>query len=83
MQGRQVKTTYSKKRVVDGITRIPKTFVFDQNLPKEEYLKYINPENIIPESIEVATQVFSNYRKVNKLSQNQINFENRKQDQPI
>jgi len=63
MQGRQVKTTYSKKRVVDGISRIPKTFVFDQNLPKEEYLKYINPENIIPESIEIATQVFSNYRK--------------------
>lgn len=47
-----------------GIPRIPKTFVFDQNLPKEEYLKYINPENIIPESLEVATKVFSSYRKV-------------------
>ena len=82
MQGRQVKTTYSKKRVVDGISRIPKTFVFDQNLPKEEYLKYINPENIIPESIEIATQVFSNYRKVN-LNEIQNIKENRKLDQPI
>ena len=61
---RQIRTTFGNKRNVEGIPRIPKTFVFDQNLPKEEYLKYINPDNIIPESVEIATQVFSNYRTV-------------------
>ena len=47
-----------------GVSRLPKTFVFDANLPQEEYHKYISPENIISENVEVATKVFSNYRSV-------------------
>jgi hypothetical protein len=52
------------KREAGGVNRFPKTFVFDSKLPQQEYHKFISPENIISEKIEVATKAFSSYRTV-------------------
>ena len=44
---------------------MPRTFVFDKNIPQDEYAKYISMEDLLDESFEQVREEFENYRKVN------------------
>ena len=42
--------------------RVPRTFVFDQHIPEQEYHLYINPEEYYNEEFDACRDEFQNYR---------------------
>ena len=42
--------------------KVPRTFVFDQHIPEEEYHLYINPEEYYNEEFDACRDEFQNYR---------------------
>lgn len=49
--------------------KIPRTFVFDQQIPENEYHLYIDPEEYYNEEFDVCKDEFQNYRSANKNKQ--------------
>ena len=45
------------------MSRIPRTFAFDKNIPQDEYDQYIDPEDLLNESFEKVKGDFEYYRK--------------------